>query len=161
MGLLPPPPPPWSYHLTSAPPPPASISWFEETTKPGDDEPISHQFNKFAPISDDVLNNVFYEGEDRDHQDVTPVTAHLVQDFVNDAPVSLKRKHMGSEQEGAAEEEDNDEEEEATAEDEEIDCLSPRSPQSTDSSTDSSEAEYQHFSDDEDGFNPGPGHEVD
>ena len=78
------------------------------------------------------------------------------------ASVSATMPHSASsEQEGAAEEEDNDEEEEATAEDEEIDCLSPRSPQSTDSSTDSSEAEYQARSDDEDDFNPGPGDEVD
>ena len=64
-----------------------------------------------------------------------------------------------SEQEGAAEEEDIEDEEEATAEDEEIDCLSP----STDSSTDSSEAEaeYPAFSDDEDDWNPRPGEEVD
>ena len=62
-----------------------------------------------------------------------------------------------SEQEGAAEEEDIEDEEEATAEDEEIDCLSP----SSDSSTDSSEAEYQAFSDDEDDFNLRPGEEVD
>ena len=62
-----------------------------------------------------------------------------------------------SELEGAAEEEDIEDGEEATAEDEEIDCLSP----SSDSSTDSSEAEYQAFSGDEDDFNPRQGEEVD